>query len=270
MMDYRAWVIDIQVYKSALEVLRPICIENRVHIEEIPDFCLNLILHAVPWTGAEQEKGMCYNYTSDPFVKAKVGDLPACISKALFTHQKKAIEKILSRHGRMIVNDDLGTGKKIVALSAAIVYKAEWPLLIVCPQVQQMLWREEFVKWIPKFDVNKIQLVRGLQGEELRQNAAIFIVPYQALFQPQKHCFDVIDRKRFKVCIFDGATALKKRGMQHEEHIVSFLAGMKRILLLTGGSLTSNPIEIHNLLKIIRPDCIPDFIKFSNRFCDPL
>lgn len=45
---------------------------------------------------------------------------------------------------------------------------------------------------------------------------------------------------------------------------------MKRIMLLTGSRLTANPIEIHNLLKIVRPDCIPDFLKFSNRFCDPV
>lgn len=56
----------------------------------------------------------------------------------------------------MILNDDLGTGKRLVAISTAIVYKTEWPLLIVCPQVLQLLWKEEFVKWIPKFDVNKI------------------------------------------------------------------------------------------------------------------
>ena len=41
-----------------------------------------------------------------------------------------------------------------------------------------MLWREEFVKWIPKFDVNKIQIISGAPGEELRSNAAIFIVSF--------------------------------------------------------------------------------------------
>ena len=43
--------------------------------------------------------------------------------------------RILRRNGRMILNDDLGTGKRLVALSAAIIYKSEWPLLIVCPAV---------------------------------------------------------------------------------------------------------------------------------------
>ena len=135
MMDYRAWVVDIQIYRAALETIRPICLDKHIHIEEIPDFCLNLILFPVPWTGAEQEKGMCFNYTADPFCNAKVSDLPACISNSLYFHQQKAIVRILRRNGRMILNDDLGTGKRLIALSAAIIYKSEWPLLIVCPAV---------------------------------------------------------------------------------------------------------------------------------------
>lgn len=107
MMDYRAWVIEIKTYKQALNTMRPICVDRHIHMEEIPDFCLNLILYPVPWTGAEQEKGMCYNYTNDPYVKAKVSNLPACITKALHFHQQKAIVKTLKRNGRMILNDDL-------------------------------------------------------------------------------------------------------------------------------------------------------------------
>ena len=109
LMDYRAWVIDISVYKAALTTIKPICLEKHIHIEEIPDFCLNLILYPVPGSGVEQESGsgMGYIYTADPFTKAKVSDLPDCISKALYFHQQKAICRILKRNGRMILNDDM-------------------------------------------------------------------------------------------------------------------------------------------------------------------
>jgi hypothetical protein len=40
-------------------------------------------------------------------------------------------------------------------------------------------------------------------------------------------------------------------------------------MVLTGSNLVHNPIEIHNIMKVVRPDYIPDFLKFSNRYCDP-
>ena len=36
-----------------MNTMQPICIERNIHIEEIPDFCLNLILFPVPWTGID-------------------------------------------------------------------------------------------------------------------------------------------------------------------------------------------------------------------------
>ena len=86
-MDYRAWIIDTSVYRSALATLKSICAEKHIHIEEIPDFCLNLILFPTAWTGVEQEKGGCFNYTTDQFVKAKISDLPECIADKLHLHQ---------------------------------------------------------------------------------------------------------------------------------------------------------------------------------------
>ena len=96
----------------------------------------------------------------------------------------------------------------------------------------------------------------------------IYIVSYQSL--AQEHCFNLIKAQNFKVCVADEASVLKKKGTSWEEPLISFLSGMKRILLLSGSRLTANPIEIHNFVKIVRPDCIPDFLKFSNRFCDPV
>jgi hypothetical protein len=45
---------------------------------------------------------------------------------------------------------------------------------------------------------------------------------------------------------------------------------MKRVLLLTGTNFRGNALELYNLLKIIRPDHMPDFLKFCNRYCDPM
>ena len=49
--------------------------------------------------------------------------------------QLKGFEKTVYRHGRIILNDELGLGKRVQAIAAAITFKSEWPLLIVAPSV---------------------------------------------------------------------------------------------------------------------------------------
>jgi SWI/SNF-related matrix-associated actin-dependent regulator 1 of chromatin subfamily A len=56
----------------------------------------------------------------------------------------------------MIFNDEIGFGKRLCSICASIYFKNEWPLLIVCPASFMQLWREEFVKWIPNFDLTKL------------------------------------------------------------------------------------------------------------------
>ena len=54
--------------------------------------------------------------------------------------QLKSFEKCIYRHGRIILNDELGLGKRVQALAAAISFKAEWPLLIVAPAIFVQSW----------------------------------------------------------------------------------------------------------------------------------
>ena len=41
------------------------------------------------------------------------------------------------------------------------------------------------------------------------------------------------------------------------------------MFLLTGAPILQSPIEIHSFLQVIRPDQMPEFVKFCNRYCDP-
>ena len=92
--------------------------------------------------------------------------------------QLKSTEKCIYRHGRIIFNDELGLGKRLQAIAAAITYKADWPLLICCPAVFVTVWQEEFVKWIPNFDLTKITLVHGDTSTEIPNQRAITVVSY--------------------------------------------------------------------------------------------
>ena len=79
------------------------------------------------------------------------------------------------------MNDRMGSGKKLVAIATAIVYRPEWPLLIICPNVFVRTWKLEFIKWIPKLNFKtKLQIIDD-ETMELNKSAQIFIIPYQLL-----------------------------------------------------------------------------------------
>jgi SWI/SNF-related matrix-associated actin-dependent regulator 1 of chromatin subfamily A len=43
----------------------------------------------------------------------------------------------------------------------------------------------------------------------------------------------------------------------------------KRILLLSGTPILARPIEIYNLVRILRPDIFHSFKSFGMRYCNP-
>jgi hypothetical protein len=67
LMDQRCWVIGIASYDLLIEELKKLCEQNHIHIEEIPSFIMNLVLHKTPFTGPEIQMGN-FNYTNDKFV----------------------------------------------------------------------------------------------------------------------------------------------------------------------------------------------------------
>lgn len=44
---------------------------------------------------------------------------------------------------------------------------------------------------------------------------------------------------------------------------------MKRVLLLSGTPILSRPVEIYNLIKMVRPDIMTDFYAYAERYCNP-
>ena len=167
-------------------MITSICNPVHVHVEQIPPFVLNLAKFSVPFSApisSMSNNSVSYSYKDDIMMHAKISDLPNCIQQSLVKHQRKAVLKCLQRNGRIILNDDLGLGKRLVAISSAIAYKPEWPLLNVCPAIFLQRWREEFVKWIPNFDLSKIQIIKGDADEKFRPGAVITIVAYQTLLQ---------------------------------------------------------------------------------------
>ena len=52
--------------------------------------------------------------------------------------------------------------------------------------------------------------------------------------------------------------------------MIALLSNIKRVVALQPGvtSLLRSPLELHNILRVIRPDVIPKFLQYAQRYCD--
>jgi SWI/SNF-related matrix-associated actin-dependent regulator of chromatin subfamily A-like protein 1 len=51
--------------------------------------------------------------------------------------------------------------------------------------------------------------------------------------------------------------------------LVPILQGSKRCILISGTPMLSRPVELYNLLNILRPDVFSKFSDYSQRYCAP-
>ncbi|CDW78143.1 UNKNOWN [Stylonychia lemnae] len=183
---------------------------------------------------------------------------------SLYSFQRDGIKKGIKFYGRIVINDDFGTGKSLQALGLSLAYKNEWPLMILCPKFALYMWRYEILKWLPGYDINKIQIIKN-ESQAFDQQYSITIISYDhAAIMANK-----IEDYKFKVCIADEAQIFRARESKNGKILINLISNMKRSIVLTGCNLTKKPQEIYSLMRIVRPDIMPGFYEFGYRYCDP-
>lgn len=120
--------------------------------------------------------------------------------KSLYSFQQEGIKKGLKLFGRILINDDYGTGKSLTGLGLALAYKNEWPLLIICNKYMQYAWRHEILKWLPGYDNKKIQIFKN-ENEEFDSKHQIIIITFELAAKIHYRIEDF----KIKVCIVDEA-----------------------------------------------------------------
>ena len=76
-------------------------------------------------------------------------------------------------------------------------------------------------------------------------------------------------KKKFNAIIADEAHYLKSKDAKRSKNLIPVLQNSKRVILLSGTPVLNKPVEIHNIMMIIRPDVTPSFKDFTNRYCNP-
>jgi SWI/SNF-related matrix-associated actin-dependent regulator 1 of chromatin subfamily A len=195
-----------------------------------------------------------------------IDSLPTGILSTLYQFQKDGISFGIQRKGRILLADEMGVGKSIQAIGISLLYKENWPVLVICPSSLKLVWRDEILKWIPDINKDKINIQVFKSGKDQFKNGEKFyIMSYDLAVKLEEK----IINKNFNFIIADEAHYLKSPDAKRTKCLTPIIQKSKRVLLLTGTPILSRPVELYPLLTMLRPDLFHNFSVFGNRYCDP-
>ena len=192
--------------------------------------------------------------------------LPKQFLSTLYEFQKDGINFGIQRKGRFLLADEMGVGKSIQAIGVSLLFKENWPVLIICPSSLKLVWRDEIEKWIPDINNDKINIqVFKSSKDQFKNGEKFYIMSYDLSVKLEQK----IKEKNFNFIIADEAHYLKSQDAKRTKCLIPIIQKSKRVLLLTGTPILSKPVELYPLLTMIRPDLFHNFKIYGNRYCDP-
>jgi SWI/SNF-related matrix-associated actin-dependent regulator 1 of chromatin subfamily A len=144
------------------------------------------------------------------------------------------------------------------------VFKAQWPLIIFCPSSLKYSWRDEFMTWVPTLATTDIQLFKTVK-DKFSDSACIFIISYDLASRRSEE----IEKRNFQAVIADEAHYLKSKDAKRSINLIPIFSQAKRCVLISGTPMLAKPVELYNILRILRPDIFHNFTDFTSRYCAP-
>ena len=77
----------------------------------------------------------------------------------LMSFQRLGVEFGVRREGRFLIADDMGCGKTVQAICTCAYYRADWPVLVICPSSVKTSWKQHFTSWIPGVEDSDVCIV---------------------------------------------------------------------------------------------------------------
>lgn len=159
-----------------------------------------------------------------------------------------------------------GLGKTRSAIAAAVVYREDWPVLIVCPSSAKHHWQAELVNLLSPHTIEPrdITLVENAnQPLASNDNFKIAIISYGLITK----LADKLKALSFNVVIADESHYLKNSRAKRTQRLVPLLIESRRAILLSGTPALSRPIELFTQLHALDSDTWKDERQYGKRYC---
>lgn len=261
----KAWTFPAELETELAAHLRDLITEPPVQVQATPSFVAS-ILHSA-----------AAQHDAADVVAARLARLPSAhgeVQKSgkfvsllhdLKPFQREGVLAIVACRGRALLGDEMGLGKTVQAIAFAVLYREEWPLLIVCPSSMRATWARELKEWLPAGTVQACLVVKT--AAEAR-NAPVtgkccVIVSYDM-------AKDLPSGARWGVVVADESHLLKNSDTQRAKSIIPLLVAAKRALLISGTPVLQRPVELWSQLHALLPaSAMPSWKEYTDRYCAP-
>lgn len=193
--------------------------------------------------------------------------------KKLYKHQEEGIKFLLSRNG-CILADDMGLGKSMQSIIAAIESGAE-KILIVTTSSTKINWEREINVFCnettivdgKKWDTSKFTIINF---DILKNFHTLPPTKKPKENEPQIELIRDMANTKFDLCIVDEAHNLKNNDSIRGKIMVDLCVkyNIPKVWLLTGTPVANRPMDFFNLLKIIKSPIADNWKHYAVRYCD--
>ena len=180
------------------------------------------------------------------------------IKGKLFKFQKVGVKHIEANNGNALLADDMGIGKTLQTLAWLQLRKKLRPVLIVCPATLKLNWENEIYKWTNE---KSVQILSGKTPYSI--NAKIVIINYDILFA----WLSVLRAYGFKVMVMDEIHMTKSSTTKRTKAVKMLAKSIPHKIGLTGTPIENRPIEMFEMLSIIKPELFINKFAYAKKFC---
>lgn len=182
-------------------------------------------------------------------------------------YQKEGVQIIEAKDGRLLIADDQGLGKTMQALAWLQLRQDVRPVLIICPAVLKLNWKQEAEFWMDNPDV---QIINGLAEVEIVSD--IVVINYDIL-TVTKNKQDTIRRDlwrtKWKCIICDEAHYICNKDSRRGWAVEQLAARADHVIPITATPGKNRPKEIFTLANLVDNRIFPSFFKYAHRYCGP-
>lgn len=200
----------------------------------------------------------------------------------LYDYQKDGVSFIDNTCGRCILGDDMGLGKTIQSISWC--EKNDKKALIICPASLKYNWLDEIKKYTNSnvifIDRKKFKKVSSKYRymiisyassnflvnriEHKSKNGRIYRIEYK----PNSILLEMI-YNGYNTIILDECHYIKNAKSIRSKTCICMSKQMRYIIMLSGTSIKSRPIEFFTQLNLVSPVIFGNFWRYAKKYCKP-
>lgn len=196
----------------------------------------------------------------------------------LFEYQREAVAAITAKVSQSYLGYEMGTGKSAIAIATAKERKAE-RVLVICPAVGKLVWKQELKRWWPEARVTVV----GEHISEVRlRGPGVYLLPYSLLSQANgavdyvKMLAELVETYPFDMTVIDEAHYLKNpKSNRTRAVLISLRKGLGWCLPMSGTPAPNHAGELFPILRALFPESIRKRdgnpmkqYEFENTYCD--